>query len=287
MNGKALFISHFFMKKIFTLLFITLFSFQMQGQNAENLIPNSNVGIYYMCTNTVETPVNTTENRRILKVVFPLWTADGVDTVSIPHSLPEGITVSKTIEIRPTTKLWRIGTTKCFSTDSTSCLGLEYTHEGAKSKTFYLKKGQSSTIATERQIRSASLSFISVDSVSFDDMQKIELEKHPLFTYFKDTLNKIVYIVPNYSHFFYWYENAPECTFTTTAPTVRQVQEKLREKGYDCPLNNIMGKETKAALVQFQKDNGIPTCGYELLPALFPPPPPSEDDLKLQRLNEW
>jgi len=38
---------------------------------------------------------------------------------------------------------------------------------------------------------------------------------------------------------------------------------------------------------QFQKDNGITSCGFEILPTLFPPPPPSEDDLKLKSLNEW
>lgn len=41
--------------------------------------------------------------------------------------------------------------------------------------------------------------------------------------------------------------------------TVRQIQEALRSRGYDPgPSDNVMGARTKAALVKYQKDNGLP-----------------------------
>lgn len=40
--------------------------------------------------------------------------------------------------------------------------------------------------------------------------------------------------------------------------SIRQIQEKLIEKGYDCPLNNILDKATKQAVIQFQEDNHLP-----------------------------
>ncbi|HRK28483.1 MAG TPA: peptidoglycan-binding domain-containing protein [Chitinophagales bacterium] len=50
------------------------------------------------------------------------------------------------------------------------------------------------------------------------------------------------------------------CEAKVTAAKVREVQEALKTRGYDPgPADNVMGPRTKAALVQFQKDNGLPT----------------------------
>jgi hypothetical protein len=40
--------------------------------------------------------------------------------------------------------------------------------------------------------------------------------------------------------------------------SISQIQTKLIEQGYDCPLNNILDQATKQAVIQFQKDNHLP-----------------------------
>lgn len=39
---------------------------------------------------------------------------------------------------------------------------------------------------------------------------------------------------------------------------VTDIQESLKEKGYDIDINNRLDNKTKAALIQFQKDNNLP-----------------------------
>ena len=61
------------------------------------------------------------------------------------------------------------------------------------------------------------------------------------------------------------------CGSQMTTATVRKVQAALRSRGYDPgPTDNVMGKQTKAALVKFQKDNGLPigNLDFETLKAL-------------------
>jgi hypothetical protein len=49
------------------------------------------------------------------------------------------------------------------------------------------------------------------------------------------------------------------CEAKVTASKIMEVQQALKNKGYDPgPLDNVMGARTKAALIQFQKDNGLP-----------------------------
>jgi hypothetical protein len=50
------------------------------------------------------------------------------------------------------------------------------------------------------------------------------------------------------------------CNDGVTVSLVRQVQRALRERGYDPgPDDNVMGSQTKSALVKFQKDKGLPS----------------------------
>jgi peptidoglycan hydrolase-like protein with peptidoglycan-binding domain len=61
------------------------------------------------------------------------------------------------------------------------------------------------------------------------------------------------------------------CDTKVTGYTIRQIQAALRSRGYEPgPEDNIMGTRTKAALVQFQKDKGLPTgnLNIETLKAL-------------------
>jgi peptidoglycan hydrolase-like protein with peptidoglycan-binding domain len=46
---------------------------------------------------------------------------------------------------------------------------------------------------------------------------------------------------------------------------VQEIQRALQAKGYDPgPLDNIIGPRTKAALVKFQKDNGLPIGALDI-----------------------
>ncbi len=277
------------MKKIITFISIALLTLQIRGQSSKNLIPNpSDTDAYYMCV-TAEASEHRLERQMILKVTHPQWVLEKLDTVPALN-LQEGMSVTQTVEIRPATMKWRMGRIKCISVDFTNCIGLRYIYESAKSKTIPFYKGsQAHIIEIEKQSRPASLALIVADAVRFENMQKVELEKSP-FTYFKDTIERVVYVVPDSGHSFYWDKDKPDCADPYKAHTVREVQKKLNEKGYDCPVNNLMGQKTKDALVRFQKDHGLPIIygsPWEILKALFPPPPPSEDDLKLKRLNEW
>ena len=49
------------------------------------------------------------------------------------------------------------------------------------------------------------------------------------------------------------------CDNEVTADLIRQIQGALRDGGYDSgSIDNIIGTKTKAALVAFQRDNGLP-----------------------------
>ncbi|MGB0864792.1 MAG: peptidoglycan-binding domain-containing protein [Saprospiraceae bacterium] len=39
---------------------------------------------------------------------------------------------------------------------------------------------------------------------------------------------------------------------------ITPIQEALVKAGYDCPVNDILGKKTREVLIQFQKDNNLP-----------------------------
>ena len=61
------------------------------------------------------------------------------------------------------------------------------------------------------------------------------------------------------------------CAEKVTGYTVRQIQQALKDRGYDCgPADNVMGTRTKAAMTKFQKDNGLPvgSLDFETLRAL-------------------
>ena len=45
---------------------------------------------------------------------------------------------------------------------------------------------------------------------------------------------------------------------------ISQIQRALKEHGYyDGPIDNILNKEVRGALVQFQKDKNLPVCGND------------------------
>ncbi|MFK7905568.1 MAG: peptidoglycan-binding protein [Chitinophagales bacterium] len=49
------------------------------------------------------------------------------------------------------------------------------------------------------------------------------------------------------------------CEAKVTRAKIVEVQQALRSRGYDPgPIDNVLGPRTKQALVQFQKDNGLP-----------------------------
>lgn len=49
---------------------------------------------------------------------------------------------------------------------------------------------------------------------------------------------------------------------STKSDDIKKAQEKLNELGYDCgKADGIMGKKTKAALKEFQKDKGLEVDG--------------------------
>jgi len=53
--------------------------------------------------------------------------------------------------------------------------------------------------------------------------------------------------------------------------TIRQIQDALKARGYDPgPVDNVFGAQTKAALIQFQKDKGLPVgqLDYQTLKSL-------------------
>jgi len=64
------------------------------------------------------------------------------------------------------------------------------------------------------------------------------------------------------------YKRAPESageSYATASTNIQQIQETLREKGYDPgPTNNVLGPETRQALIQFQKDNNLPVGNLDL-----------------------
>ncbi|MFK7980093.1 MAG: peptidoglycan-binding protein [Saprospiraceae bacterium] len=61
------------------------------------------------------------------------------------------------------------------------------------------------------------------------------------------------------------------CANKITTSMVQQVQRALKDRGYDPgPIDNVIGTQTKAALIKFQKANGLPVgnMDFETLKAL-------------------
>ncbi|NNE29951.1 MAG: peptidoglycan-binding protein [Saprospiraceae bacterium] len=61
------------------------------------------------------------------------------------------------------------------------------------------------------------------------------------------------------------------CPENVTGYTTRQIQQALKDRGYDPgPIDNVIGSRTKAALAAFQKDNGLPVgnLDFETMKAL-------------------
>ena len=55
------------------------------------------------------------------------------------------------------------------------------------------------------------------------------------------------------------------CNTEITSFTIRQVQQALKDKGYDPgPVDGVMGVRTKSALTQYQKDRGLPVGQLDL-----------------------
>jgi hypothetical protein len=56
-----------------------------------------------------------------------------------------------------------------------------------------------------------------------------------------------------------WREVVCDGTLRTETGNIRKLQEKLKKLGYDPgPIDNVMGTQTKEALVKYQKDKGLP-----------------------------
>jgi hypothetical protein len=63
------------------------------------------------------------------------------------------------------------------------------------------------------------------------------------------------------------------CPDLVTSYTISQIQRALLDRGYDvgpAGVDNVLGRDTKAALAKFQKDNGLPVgnLNFETLKAL-------------------
>ena len=61
------------------------------------------------------------------------------------------------------------------------------------------------------------------------------------------------------------------CANKVNTVKIKEIQAALKSRGYDPgPIDDIMGSRTKSALVQFQKDNGLPIgqLDFETLKAL-------------------
>jgi His-Xaa-Ser repeat protein HxsA len=61
------------------------------------------------------------------------------------------------------------------------------------------------------------------------------------------------------------------CGSEVSGNVVRQVQEALKAKGYNPgPIDGIMGAQTKAAMVKYQQDKGLPvgSMDFETLKSL-------------------
>jgi peptidoglycan hydrolase-like protein with peptidoglycan-binding domain len=55
------------------------------------------------------------------------------------------------------------------------------------------------------------------------------------------------------------------CGDKVTGYTIRQIQQALKDKGYDPgPVDNILGSRTKAALTKFQKEKNLPVGNLDL-----------------------
>jgi hypothetical protein len=102
----------------------------------------------------------------------------------------------------------------------------------------------------------------------------------------KDTLQLLIFFntktlnTPNYSTIeqqiidqqgkFTEWKDLPYIRSCPTTLAVSKIQKALKARGYDVPINNILDKATKAALIQFQKDNVliIGSLGKETLELL-------------------
>ena len=56
----------------------------------------------------------------------------------------------------------------------------------------------------------------------------------------------------------------PHCGDKVTASVIRQLQTKLTAAGYNVPVSEGMNKETKEALMRYQKEHNLPVGNLDV-----------------------
>jgi len=98
------------------------------------------------------------------------------------------------------------------------------------------------------------------DGYQYDNQSGVCYHQTEVPPVYKSVSKKVVQKKGGYSE---WREVV--CASDITPSLIGRVQTALQEKGYDLgPLDNVLGAQTKAALIRFQKDNGLPIGSLDL-----------------------
>lgn len=245
------------MKKLLTFIFITLLSFQLQGQKIEilnNPVPGK---VYATCIN--HTSDTQYKEKYVLKVVYPQW-EKSVDTILEEPEKRWYIT-------RPTIMRWHFAPVdkNCLSSEPSDCILLAYIETPAQSQNIHFEENDSFKILqTERLTRPASLEWLLESSISKkDNFIEVKPYKSGEYQYFRDEENQIIYIYSKSNNWGKWKDVI--CGTGCYMPSYLSIHQSLKQKGYySDTLNNILNESTKLALIQFQKDNNLPVGNLDI-----------------------
>lgn len=114
--------------------------------------------------------------------------------------------------------------------------------------TFYAKRQRFFTTNVNRKIKDYPAVIDTFSRIIlFDDILD-KVEQYSFSKIYKQVIEKEGYFIE-------WKEM--NCATSCGVSRILEIQKALIKKGYEVPLDNFFGKETKAALIQFQKDNDL------------------------------
>jgi hypothetical protein len=240
------------MKNILTIIFLIWNTLAFAQPNVDSLLIETEPGKQFMSLNLETNPSLGKSYYAIIPPVFETYfdTIPQIKT-NIPIDADIEI-VTNTFEIKSTYYEWKQRTIE-------DTLVYNYLKDEQLENSEFLLFLRTEVPAQYQTTTSCSKEhdiyneYITVEKkrlISYDNIQKLSSKDevfHP---------NQVVIEVSNGK----WDEFREVIISVRSSVKISDIQKALNKKGYKCEINGILDTETKAALVRFQKDNGIPLC---------------------------
>ena len=146
----------------------------------------------------------------------------------------------------------------CVSANPKDCIGLIKQEDPPHYKTIRFRENEAFVVLETKRLRASA-------SIELVDLSFPELKEGETYQTYKDG-NEVLYIKTRAGDWTGWREILCGCgDGVSRGRTISEVQEALFQAGYyDGEIDNEMNVQTKAGLVKFQKDKGLPVGQLDL-----------------------